>query len=184
VSTDFIAARGLPTREQLITREHGTRLRYLGGCRCVPCRAANSRYECERFAARQRGEGNGLVGAAPARQHLLKLRRLGVGYKSAAASASVATSIVAKILSGERTRVRAQTARRILAVDRTALADAAVVPAAATWRRVEWLVEQGFTKARISREIGQGGRALQIGRRRVLARTAMRIEQLYRRFSA
>ena len=45
-------------------KPHGTRIRYVGGCRCLPCRAANSRYESERQAARKLGDWNGLVDAA------------------------------------------------------------------------------------------------------------------------
>ena len=31
-----------------IDKPHGTRLKYMGGCKCMLCRAANSRYETER----------------------------------------------------------------------------------------------------------------------------------------
>jgi hypothetical protein len=34
---------------------HSTRRRYLGGCRWVPCRAANSRYSREREAGQRAG---------------------------------------------------------------------------------------------------------------------------------
>ena len=40
---------------------HGTRRRYLGGCRCVPCRAANSRSSGERAAAQRSGDWRGFV---------------------------------------------------------------------------------------------------------------------------
>lgn len=182
MSTDFIIARGLPTLERLAERPHGTRMRYLGRCRCVPCRAANSRYETERQAARKRGEWAGVVPAAPARAHILKLSRLGVGYKSVAAAAGVAVSVMAKIRSGERVQVRATTLRRILAVDAGARADASTVPAGPTWRRIGQLLEEGYTKGRIARELGARYPSLQIGRRgRVLASTAVRVERLHRR---
>lgn len=181
MSADFILARGLPTPERLAERPHGTRLRYMGGCRCVPCRAANSRYETERAAARKRGEWAGVVPAAPARAHLLKLSRLGIGYKSVAAAAGVALSVAAKIRSGERVQVRATTLRRILAVDAGARADASTVPAGPTWRRIGQLLEEGYTRGRIARELGAKRPCLQLGRHRVLASTALRVERLHRR---
>lgn len=184
MSVDFILARGLPTPEHLAARPHGTRLRYLSGCRCVPCRAANSRYETARAAARKAGEWNGCVDAAPARAHLLKLGRQGVGYKSVAAAASVAVSVVAKIRSGERRQVRSLTARRILAVTADARADASTVPAGPTWRRIHQLLEEGYTKGRLARELGATRPALQLGRRRVLASTAVRVERLHRRLTS
>ena len=184
MSADFVVARGLPTPERLAARPHGTRLRYLSGCRCVPCRAANSRYETARAAARKAGDWNGVVDAAPARAHLLKLGRQGVGYKSVAAAASVAVSVVAKIRSGERVQVRASTARRILGVTADARADASTVPAGPTWRRIRQLLEEGYTKGRIARELGAQRPALQLGRRRVLASTAVRVERLHRRLTS
>lgn len=177
----FTEARGLPSRARLAERPHGTRLRYLGGCRCVPCRAANSRYQTERSALRRAGEWNGIVDAAPAAANIFLLSRQGVGYKSVADAAGVSRSIVAKIRSGERKHIRAATARRILAVTADARADASTVPAGPTWRRVRLLLEEGYTKARLARELGAQTPALQLGRRRVLAITAVRVERLYRK---
>jgi hypothetical protein len=72
------------------TKPHGTRLKYMGGCKCMLCRAANSRYETERAVARKNGDWNGIVDARAARRHILKLSKAGVGYKSVADAASVA----------------------------------------------------------------------------------------------
>ena len=55
-------------------RPHGTRLRYISGCKCVPCRAANSRYETGRLRARREGDWNGYVDAATSREWLILLR--------------------------------------------------------------------------------------------------------------
>jgi hypothetical protein len=180
----FIAERGLPTPERLAERPHGTRLRYLSGCRCTPCRAANSRYETARAAARKAGDWRGLVDAGPARAHLVRLSRCGVGYKSAADAAGVARSVVAKVLSGDRCQVRAHTSRRLLAVTEDARADASTVPAGPTWRRIKQLLEEGYTKARLARELGAQRPALQLGRARVLARTALRVELLHERLTS
>lgn len=48
-------------RVRFAEEPHGTRHRYLGGCRCLPCRAANSRYSCERAAAQRAGDCRGFV---------------------------------------------------------------------------------------------------------------------------
>lgn len=179
----FVEVRGLPTREELAERPHGTRLRYIGGCRCVPCRAANSRYECERLAARKRGEWNGVVDAEPARRHLVALARAGVGYRSVAEASGVARGVVAAVKTGKRTRVRAMTVQRILAVDSRARAGGVIVGAADTWRRVRALLAEGYSKARIAREIGQRGGGLQIGPRRVTLETATKVERAFARLT-
>ena len=59
---------------------HGTRARYIAArCRCLLCRAAASRYECERDAARRAGDYRGLVSAQEARDHILALGKKGSG---------------------------------------------------------------------------------------------------------
>lgn len=126
---------------------------------------------------------NGLVDAARARAHLLALSRVGVGYKQVAAAADVSGTVVAKIRFGHRSKIRAATERAILAVDRDAVADHAIVPAGPTWKRIRWLLDEGFTRGRIAREaLGVQRPALQIGRRRVLASTATKIERYWSRF--
>jgi hypothetical protein len=142
---------------------------------------ANSNYETSRARARKAGDWNGLVDAAPVRRHLRRLSRQGVGYKTAADAASVARSVVAKICSGERQQVRGRTARKLLSVTSDARADASYVPAAPTWARIQQLQDEGFTKTRIASELGVG-RAIQFRRTRVLARTALAVEKLWRRY--
>jgi len=183
MSVDFITARRLPTPEQLALRPHGTRLRYRSGCRCVPCRAANSRYETGRAAARRRGETEGIVPADRARDHVWRLGRQGVGYKSVAAAASVSISVMAKIRSGERLQIRAGTERRILSVTADAVAGGARVPAAPTWRLIRELLTEGYTKGRLALELDAETPALQLRRGRVLASTAARVERLHRRLT-
>lgn len=173
----------LPTLADLAERPHATRLRYLGGCRCLPCRAANARYAAERAAAVRRGEWNGVIDAGPVRAHILALSRQGIGRRSVAEAARVSLSIVEKVRRGEKRRMRAEAARRILAVDVGARADGASVPAGGTWRLVGSLLEEGFTRTRLARELGFAGPGLQLGRERVLARTALAVERLHRRLT-
>jgi hypothetical protein len=161
-------------------KSHGTRLKYMAGCKCLPCRAANSRYECERAKARLAGDWNGLVPALAARRHLLRLSKQGVGRRAVAAACDVSLTIVASIRSGTRTQIRKRTQDRILGVTRLAVSDAALVPANETWRQINALLEEGFTKAELARRLGFRTPALQVGKGKILARTAARVDRLFR----
>lgn len=178
-----MAARGLrPAAELAAGKPCGTRVRYYAGCRCADCRAANSAYERERIEARKRGEHNGLVSADRARAHLLKLSKRGVGRKTAADAAKVAPSIVSKIVDGQRTQIRAQTERRILAVTEATAADGSRRSARATWRMLDELIAAGYSKARLGSEIlGRPVCSLQISRRSVEVKTEARVRAVYER---
>lgn len=121
---------------------------------------------------------NGTVPVGPVRAHLLELSRAGVGYKSVADACDVPSSIVAKALRGEGT-IRASTAKRILDVDAGAIADSALVDAAPTWTLIRRLLREGFTKGELALRLGYQTRALQIGRRRVLASTAAKVRRFF-----
>jgi hypothetical protein len=163
-------------------KPHGIRLKYLAGCRCLPCRAANSRYECERAKARRNGDWNGLVPADLARRHILRLSKQGVGRRAVAAASDVPASIIAQIRCGRRTQIRKQTLNRILEVTNLAVSDAALVPAVKTWRQINTLLEEGFSKAELARRLGFASPALQLGKNRILARSAARVDRLFRLF--
>jgi hypothetical protein len=178
-----MAARGLRSAAELAaTKPCGTRVRYYAGCRCIACKAANTAYERGRAEARKRGEHNGLVDASQARAHLLKLSRRGVGRKTAADAAKVAASVVSKIIDGQRTRIRAQTEKRILAVTETTAADGARKSARATWRMLDELIDAGYSRARLGSEIlGRQVPSLQISRRLVKVKTEARVRAVYDR---
>jgi len=160
---------------------HGTHARYVAGCRCAGCRAGHAAYARARYRAQKlRGDWNGLVSAARARAHLLALSKRGVGRRSVRAACDVAESVLQAVRSGRKKQIRARTEKAILAVDAGAIAGGALVSARRTWRLVAELVEEGFTKAEISRRIGQGGRALQLGRERVTVENAHKVAKLYR----
>jgi len=124
---------------------------------------------------------DGLVAATRARKHIRKLSAQGVGYKALGAACDVSTSTLFAIRSGRKKNIRASTEGRILGVDRHALADGALVMAGRTWRRLELLQEEGYSKAEIARRLGLTRPALQFRRRLVTARTAARVERLYRK---
>lgn len=136
---------------------------------------------CRRCRPRLAAAWNGLVSSAAVRAHLKKLSRQGVGYKSGAVAADVSKTVLADILFRDKRSLRAQSARRVLAVDRDAIADHALVKAGPTWRRLRRLLSEGFTKRELARRLGSKARtpALQFRGRYILAKTAARVERFY-----
>lgn len=121
---------------------------------------------------------NGLVPAQPARHHMLMLRKKGVGRRSVQAVTDISDSILSKILNGQRHQIMKRTADAILAVDSDSISDGGLVDASETWHHIRRLMEHGYTKARLSKEIGQGGKALQLGKKKVRAKSAAKIQRL------
>ena len=165
-------------------KPHGTRIRYVGGCRCLPCRAANSRYESERQAARKLGDWNGLVDAATARKYILHLSRLGVGRDAVSAASDVSATIISAIRSGRRAHIRRRTEQRILAVTVDASADGAYISGSIARKQIRELLSEGFTKAELARRLGFRSPALQFGQGRLRATSVMRLDKLYRTIMA
>jgi hypothetical protein len=178
-----LRARGLrPVAELAANRSHGDRLRYMAGCRCKDCRRANSAYESMRQRARRNGDWNGIVPAAAARAHLLKLSRLGVGRRAVGAASDVADSILFAIRTKKKTHIRARTARRILAVTPAMASDHAYISARRTWKLIGCLIEEGYTKTFLAQRLGYA-RAIQFTTTRVTVRNAARVEQLYQKLT-
>lgn len=170
----------LPDRTYFERLPCGTRAKYIGArCRCMLCRAANSRYEVARAAKRKRGADNGLVSAAAARAHLLALSARGIGRRAVHAASDVTISSLQLIRAGHKTQIRAETARRILAVDASCIADGACVDARPTWRRIHLLLREGYPARRLCRFLGYRGDGLQFGAREVTARNALRVQRLF-----
>lgn len=164
---------------------HGTRARYVGAkCRCDDCRRANREYHRQRAAAVRAGECNGLVDAAPVRAHLLALSARGVGFRAVAAACDVALSVVRQVRTGKKPRIRAKTARRILAVDAAAISDGGLVLAGPTRAAIREMLRAGLTKTEIAQRLGYATPALQLTRRRVTAANALRIQRLLREVRA
>jgi hypothetical protein len=177
-----LGRRGLrPAAELAAGRSHGDRVRYIAGCRCDDCRQANTAYERARQAARKAGDWNGLVPADRAREHLVALSSKGVGRNSVAHVTGIARSTLWAVITGEKRRLRARSERAILAVTVEAAADRALVDAAPTWRFIEQMLADGYTKTRLARELGCKTAALQIGRKQVTVRTAFEVQKLYGR---
>jgi hypothetical protein len=174
-----VALRGLKPASVLgATREHGDRLRYLGGCRCFDCRRANTAYEAARKVARAAGDWNGIVSAEKARDHMKMLSSQGVGRRSVAAASDVADSVLMEVITGRKARIRARTERAILAVTTEAAADHALVPAKATWKLINRMLKDGHTKAGLAAKLGYKSPALQLKTDFVTVRNAHLVERL------
>ena len=179
VATD-LAARGLrPTAELAANRQHGDRLRYMAGCRCDACRKANSAYECARQRARKAGDWNGIVPAAAARQHMLKLSRRGIGRRAIGAATDIADTVLSEIRTGRKLQIRARTERLILAVTPAVASDHAYISAARTHQQIAELLDEGHTEQFLAQRLGYTGRYLQFGDR-ITARNAYRVERLHK----
>lgn len=174
-----LAARGLRTD----TLAHGRRARYVAGCRCELCTAANRNYARKRGQAQRDGDWNGLVPASRARAHLLRLSRRGVGRRAVAAATDVALTVICDIRSGGKQQIRARTERKILAVTTAAVSDHALVKPGRTAQYIEALQDEGFTKAELARRLGYANPALQFRPQRMTARNVARVESLYRRLT-
>lgn len=179
-------SRSMPTAAKLAaTKPHGDRLRYMSGCKCVPCRAANSNYETMRAAARRRGEWNGFVKADNARQHLSKLSRNGIGRDTVADLTGISSSTIDLIRTGRQKNLRAMNEKAILAIGLDdILNNAQLVDAAPTWDRIRWMLREDFTKTEIARRLGCKTHALQLNQKKITSRNAMKVEQLYNRLRA
>lgn len=175
-----LIARGL-NPERIAALPHGVRARYSIGCRCVPCRKANSEYESARARARKAGEWNGLVAAEPTRLHLMHLSRLGIGYKTVADQSGVSRTTLGLVKARKKTRIRALSAAAVLRVDGRCHSDGALVSAAGVRQRIARLVGKGMSKASIARRLGLQRGALQYTRPKVTELTRQRFIALEHR---
>lgn len=175
-----MTARGLkPAALLAAQREHGDRLRYIAGCRCDACRRANSAYESARQKARKAGDWNGNVSAEKARQHMAFLSKCGVGRRAVAAASDVGDTILSAIIAGRKTQIRARTEKAILAVTQEAASDRALIPAKKTWKLLNRLLKDGYTKSELAAHLGYKTRALQINKDVVTVRNAYLVERMY-----
>ena len=91
-------------------RQHGTRSRYVGGCRCDDCRKANAAHA---KATRKRTP---LVPVEPVVAHLRALQAAGASRARIARAARVAESTLDRIARQPGTRMHPRLAARVLRV--------------------------------------------------------------------
>lgn len=159
---------------------HGTRAKYMGGCHCESCRKANCAYSRQRDKLNRQGLTNRIVPADAARRRLLALSKMHIGKRAIAAATGIGVSILFEIRNGTRKNLRQETERRLMGFTAEYRSDHSFVPAGSTWKLIDELVEEGFTKTELSVRLGSKYRGLQFQKDRVVARTAMRVEKLHK----
>jgi len=169
---------------------HGTRARYIAGCKCAPCKAANTRYA--KLAKYRSDQGiSTLLDAAPVKRHLRRLRAAGVGKRTIAARAGVSQTVVDRLLglNSDRPakRVRPDIAAKILAVTVNDRADGSLIDGTGTRRRLQALVALGYTQTDLAQRIGWSVANLNVitlGRHpSVTCATANLVDDLYEELS-
>jgi hypothetical protein len=96
--------------------EHGTRARYVAGCRCQACTRANRIYARARLALSRDGDWNGLVSAKSARAHLQMLSASGIGRRKVEKLCGVSDTVLSAVKNGRKQMIRARSEKLILAV--------------------------------------------------------------------
>lgn len=166
--------------------KHGTRGRYVAGCRCAECREANRLYYHKNIKDRIYGRNDPLVRATKTRNHLRKLQKAGIGRRTIHDISGVNENIIAGIRDGKRKKCRKSTQARILEVTEDAYGDAHLVDAEPTQKKLRELLDRGYTKIELARRLGSKAQvpALQLLKRKlVTARNAMKVEKLYKRLT-
>lgn len=161
-------------------KPHGTRLKYLGGCRCVPCRAANSRYSVFRSKLNKQGKSNPIIDANNVKQRLALLSQHGIGLRSVADITDISRSVLQKIKNGERLGIRKQNAQKVLNIEPTAIIHGnQIISAKTTWKQIRWLLSEGFTQGALAKRLGYKTPNLQINKKNIKTATALKVEKLY-----
>lgn len=148
-----------PRREctcRIANHEHGTHVAYVvDHCRCRECRDANRAYEDRRRRDRAYGR-QAYVPADHARTHVLHLMSQGMGNERIRTLAGIPGSTMTALLYGRAgrsgERIRATTEAKILAVTLD-LADGARTSSTGTRRRLQALVHQGWSIARLAQQL-------------------------------
>jgi hypothetical protein len=120
---------------------------------------------------------NGLVPADEVREHLRKLSKKGVGYKSVAESAQVGETLLSEISTGKKNVIRAQAAKRVLEVEDTIVEDGALTNGRETRKAIREMLRLGLTKTEIAERLGYVGHAIQF-RKKVRLWNAVKVQKL------
>jgi hypothetical protein len=161
-------------------KPHGNLYRYISGCRCEPCREANSEYNQERRYLKAMGQSNSIVSAERARKHLRSLQK---DHHVFVDAISLLTGIhrrtVMQIRNGRMANIREAKERLILAVGPEAAMFNGKVPAEVTIERLSRIKAAGLSFEEIGRRLGFAGPP-RIGKSEaVTAVSAVRVRRLY-----
>jgi hypothetical protein len=122
------------------------------------------------------------VSAAAARLHLQHLAVLGIGIRQVSRMTGVAASVVRAVRNGRTETLRASTSARLLATPPQP-APGALVAATRSWRCIDSLEREGYTRRELAARLGLHSQQLQLAPRRIRASTASRLHQLYTRLA-
>lgn len=170
---------------------HGNPNRYRhGGCRCTPCRDANTRHMTRYRMRVSSGSHQPDVDADPVRQHVQRLRDSGLGTARVAELAGVGHETVRALLAGRPSvglpptkKMRPATAAKILAVRYGQLPQEGWVPGVGTRRRLRALSAMGWPLTLLEDRLGVARTCVQrmtaASGARVSAARARAVAELY-----
>ena len=162
---------------------HGTRRCYFSrGCRCQECREANAAYQRER-----RKLGPFQVSVDDVARHIIDLSTRGVGTRAIAEAVDLDRHTIQWIKRGRVRKIHRATAERLLKVDVDVMADHSLISARTTRARIAGLVEGGYTRLWIARQLGYKGTGLPFlytKSRWISAINALRVERLVKLINA
>lgn len=168
------------------SREPGYAAYKLDGCRCSVCRAAASSYNRTVAMRTTAGTWQPYVDAGPVRKHVLALRASGIGRRRLEDLSGVPEQTIQQLIVGKPgkqppKKVRAETARRLLAVRCAEPADHMPVDATGFLRRMRSLIALGFPGSFLAGrfEMTTANFWSRLERSQVLAVTARRGRELY-----
>jgi hypothetical protein len=145
---------------------------------------ANAEYQRERRRqARISGDWSDRVPACRAQLHIRRLMGMGIGRKAISDASGVSENKIRKIRDGGSQYISMGIEKAILAVDKSCIADSALVPAARTWQLIGRLLDCGFSRAELARRLGLKACKLRLQKDFILAQTAVRVEKLYNQIS-
>jgi hypothetical protein len=142
----------------------------------VACRAANARYSSEHRTP------TATIPALAARTHLEQLAALGIGIEQVSRLTGLAARWLREIRHGRIETLKATTAARILATTPTP-ADGALVRATRSWRFVDSLQREGYTRQIIAWHLGHTSQQLQYARRTIRQSSARSLASVYQRLA-
>ncbi len=156
------------------TPDHGSRVVYQRGCRCLPCRSANAVYQ-----AGQRQRPSVLVDASTALAWLETLAEAGIGLPQAAKLSTLSVACLQRIRQGAPA-IRRTTETRLLAVPPIPALGAKV----SAWMlkcQMRSLRKEGYPATRLAFHLGLRGHGLKFHHARVTLRNRLKVQALYRR---
>ncbi|MFZ9272054.1 MAG: hypothetical protein ACO24B_01420 [Ilumatobacteraceae bacterium] len=158
----------------------GTRAKYSRGCRCQDCRRSNTEYEKERSKIRKEQGADVWVSTDPVREHLKKLSRKGIGYKTVAQYADVGRTCLMNVIKGKNKKMRRSRAERILAVDAKCVSGGTLISSQRSRLLIKSLMAEDFTKTELAKRLGYKSPAIQFAKRKKMtAKVAMRLERFW-----